>query len=191
MQLLNRALAAIQNLRHAELPSEVLFELGDPSDDWMRVAGGDLEFFVARVPFGVEAALPAIRRVLSKELDVDTILVDRMTVELEYEGEQISCEVFDGDDHRVRTTSLVMALPEGWKKAELSILREINGHNESHLGSRAFLEECSVYVDYVHVLHPDSLALMPQVVTGIVAGIAQLRETINCALLLRNTDEEV
>jgi hypothetical protein len=44
---------------------------------------------------------------------------------------------------------------------------------KSSLGSRAFLEDCSVYVDHVHVLHPDSLVLMPRVVTGIVSSSAE------------------
>jgi len=182
MALLHRVLYSLRDPNLDAIPTDVSFELGDADDDWVRIAGGDVELLVAHVPHGVEAALPAIRSVLESSLFVDTYLADRTTIELDYKGESISCEVFEGDDHRARFLVPVMELPEDWSKSEVAVLREINGHNESHIGSFAFIDERHVYAAHVHVLNRDTVALSPRVVKALVAEIVTLRENLLCAL---------
>ena len=189
MELVNRVLYSLRDTNLDAIPTDVLFELCDPDDDWVRIEGGDVEILVAHVPHGVEAALPEIRKKLASSLVVDTYLVDRTTIELEYKGEPVSCEVFEGDDHRARFLAPIMKLPEDWKKSEVVVLREINGHNEAHLGSFAFIDDDHVYAAHVHVLNRDSVALTPRVVTALVAEIATLRDNLYYALLIAGHTE--
>lgn len=158
-------------------------EVGDEADSAIRLSCGDIEFVLDRVPAGMEMALPDIARVCSDLVTIPPVIVDRTTLQLHYDDEDVTCEVFEGWDHRARfTVPVVHEIPDEGP-VHHAILREINAHNESHLGGQGVLDEGTLYAQFVLPLAPATVPFAVEVVEHLVRDAKVLRQSVSLAMM--------
>lgn len=145
---------------------------------WVRVASADVEILLEPSPYGAEAVIPAIVASLQTVLGVETTIADQGTIELEYLGEQVACEVFSGRDHRARFTTPVSSLASDSREAGIELLREINAFNESRLTCKAFIDDGVIYASHIMLLDPRTIDRAACVVKALVCDAQALRECV-------------
>jgi hypothetical protein len=145
---------------------------------WVRIASGDMEMLLEPSPYQAEAAIPAIAASLETDLGVDTTIADHSSIELEYLGEQVTCEVFSGNDHRVRFTTPVAVLASNSREPGVALLLEINAFNESHLTCQAFLDDGVIYASHIMLLDSRTIDRTACVVEALVHDVQALRECV-------------
>lgn len=145
---------------------------------WVRVTCGDVEILLEPSLYQAEAAIPLLAETLRTALEVETTIADHGTIELEYLGEQVTCEVFSGDDHRVRFTTPVSSLAQGSLEVGVELLRELNAFNESHLTCQAFVDDGVIYAHYTMLLQRETVDRAAGVVDALVRDVPALRDCV-------------
>jgi hypothetical protein len=145
---------------------------------WVRIASGDVEMLLEPSPYQAEAAIPAIAAALQTDLGVETTIADHSSIELEYLGEQVTCEVFSGNDHRARFTTPVAVLASDSREPGVALLLEINAFNESHLTCQAFLDDGVIYASHIMLLDSRTIDRTACVVEALVPDVKALRECV-------------
>jgi hypothetical protein len=145
---------------------------------WVRIACGDVEMLLEPSPYQAEAAIPAIAASLQTDLGVETTIADHSTIELEYLGEQVACEVFSGIDHRVRFTTPVASLASDSREASKELLLELHAFNESHLTCQAILDDGVIYASHIMLLDSRTIDRTAGVVEALVRDVPALRECV-------------
>jgi hypothetical protein len=145
---------------------------------WVRVASGDVEMLLEPSPYQAEAAIPAIAASLETDLGVETTIADHSSIELEYLGEQVTCEVFSGIDHRARFTTPVASLASDSREASKELLLELHAFNESHLTCQAILDDGVIYASHIMLLDSRTIDRTAGVVEALVRDVPALRECV-------------